>query len=280
MCLKLDYNNYLLLIIYITYYIIYIIYLSSRKFNGRKISAETKRLYDLRVRDFASGRKITKSDRAAWNRTLNKAALKDFKTWVEGMVEEMEAADERGDVRAVHQGARALSGKSASFQSPQPSKKKNGDMIQSPEELGELWRQFLAGKFAATELEAAREQWKPLDPQGGDDKDALTYAEFQKAVKHMKNGKATGPDGIPAEVWKGSSIANRELFFFLQHVWDQECIPKSLVLCGFVMVYKKKGSRDDPDKYRALGLLNHAYKILSVCLLNRMVSETDWFLSE
>ena len=46
------------------------------------------------------------------------------------------------------------------------------------------------------------------------------------------------------------------------------------------MVYKKKGSRDDPDKYRALGLLNHAYKILSVCLLNRMVSETDWFLSE
>ena len=132
-----------------------------RKFNGRKVSAETKRLYDLRVRDFASGRKITKSDRAAWNRTLNKAALKDFKTWVEGVVEDVEAADERGDVRAVHQGARALSGKSASFKSPQPSKKKNGDMIQSSEELGDLWQQFLAGKFAATELEAAREQWHP-----------------------------------------------------------------------------------------------------------------------
>ena len=90
----------------------------------------------------------------------------------------------------------------------------------------------------------------------------------------------TGPDGIPAEVWKGSAVANRELFFFLQHVWDQECIPKSLVLCLFVMIYKNKGSRDDPDKYRALGLLNHSYKILSVCLLNRMMTETDWFLSE
>ena len=75
-------------------------------------------------------------------------------------------------------------------------------------------------------------------------------------------------------------MASSELFFFLRHVWEQECVPKSLVLCVFVMMYKKKGSRDDPTMYRALGLLNHSYKILSVCILNRLVTETDWFLSE
>ena len=48
------------------------------RFNGRKVSAETKRLYDLRIRDFASGRTIEKSDRDAWNRTLSKAAMKDY----------------------------------------------------------------------------------------------------------------------------------------------------------------------------------------------------------
>ena len=48
------------------------------KYNGRKVSAETRRLYDLRVRDFASGREITKSDREAWHQTLNKAAMKDY----------------------------------------------------------------------------------------------------------------------------------------------------------------------------------------------------------
>ena len=250
-----------------------------RKYNGRTVSEKTKRLYDLRVRDFASGRNITKSDRAAWNKTLSKAAMNDYKQWVENIVEEIEIADKRGDTRAVHQGARALSGRTTNFQSPQPTKKRNGEMIQSAEELGELWQNFLAGKFAATELEAAREEWKPLE-QGKDDSDTLTYKEFQKAVKHMKKNKSTGPDGIPAEVWKGSSLANKELFFFLQHVWEQECIPKTLVLCVFVMIFKNKGSRDEPDKYRAIGLLNHAYKILSVCLLNRMVSETDWFLSE
>ena len=96
----------------------------------------------------------------------------------------------------------------------------------------------------------------------------------------MKRGKATGPDGIPAEVWQNSTVANNELFFFLRHVWEQECVPKTLVLCVFVMMYKKKGSRDDPEMYRALGLLNHGYKILSVCILRRLVAETDWFISE
>lgn len=57
-------------------------------------------------------------------------------------------------------------------------------------------------------------------------------------------------------------------------------MPKSLVLCMFVMLFKHKGSRDNPNAYRALGLLNHAYKILSVCLLHRLVAETDWFLSD
>ena len=46
------------------------------------------------------------------------------------------------------------------------------------------------------------------------------------------------------------------------------------------MLFKNKGSSDDYTKYRAIGLLNHSYKIMSVCLLNRLVEETDWFLSD
>ena len=112
-------------------------------------------------------------------------------------MQEMEEMDAKGDTRAVHQGARLLSGRTASYRSPQPTCKKNGDMVQSEEELGELWRDFLAGKFSATELEKARE-WELIEHKGGDD--SLSQKEFQRAVKHMKRGKATGPDGIPVEV--------------------------------------------------------------------------------
>ena len=97
----------------------------------------------MRVRDFASGRKITKSDRNAWNRTLNGAAKKDYLKWVEERIKEIEEADEKGDAKAINRSARVLAGKSKHQPSPQPSKKDKdkGDMIQTSEELEALWQQ-------------------------------------------------------------------------------------------------------------------------------------------
>ena len=46
------------------------------------------------------------------------------------------------------------------------------------------------------------------------------------------------------------------------------------------MIYKKKGSPNDCSKYRAIGLLNHAYKVMSVVLLRRLVEECKEFFSE
>ena len=99
---------------------------TGKKINGRKVSAKTKRLYELRTRDFASGREIKKSDRDAWNRTLNKAAKDDYDKWVKNWVDTMEEADERGDVhvRTIYDGARALDGKSKKLQTKQPTKNK------------------------------------------------------------------------------------------------------------------------------------------------------------
>ena len=134
------------------------------RFNGRKVSADTRRLYDLRIRDFDSGRKIEKSDRDAWNRTLSKAAMGDYQQWVESWATRMEAADENGDIHTVHQGAKALAGKSKNFASRQPTRKDKGkgDLIQTKQELGDLWQEFLSGKFSATELEAARKAYSPI----------------------------------------------------------------------------------------------------------------------
>ena len=163
------------------------------------MSAQTKRLYDSRERDFASGREIKKTDREAWNKVLNKATMKDYKQWIQKWVDTMEEADELGNVRAVHEGARALAGKSKGFQATQPTRNKKGDIISSSEELGSLWQEFLAGKFSATELEETRCEYEKL-AETNKTKDTLTYKEFEKAVSRMKNNKATGPDGVPEEV--------------------------------------------------------------------------------
>jgi hypothetical protein len=47
------------------------------------------------------------------------------------------------------------------------------------------------------------------------------------AIKAMKNGKAAGPDHIPAEVLKADSCAAADILLLLFHdVWQREKFPK------------------------------------------------------
>ena len=249
-----------------------------QNYNGRVVSERTKKLYDERIRDFSSGRKITKADRQAWNKVLSASSKKDYDEWIERWIKTIETADEMGDTKEVSRGAQALAGKSRIHQQTQPSMNSQGGIINSEEELGELWHQFLEGKFSATVLEQARAEYPDIG-RPDVEQNGLTYEEFKEAAHRMKSNKSPGPDGIPAEVWQHSALSHSELYFFLREVWQKECVPRSLVLCMFVMMHKK-GSREDCKNYRAIGLLNHAFKILSVCILQRLMQETEWFLSD
>ena len=66
----------------------------------------------------------------------------------------------------------------------------------------------------------------------------------------------------------------------LKLIWEREYVPPELVRAAFVMIYKNKGSRDDPSKYRCIGLLPHAYKILSLVMLERVMKECSDYLSD
>ena len=87
------------------------------------------------------------------------------------------------------------------------------------------------------ELEALPEQ---------DDVGELTREEFETAVKRMKNGKATGKDGIAAEVCKHSKVAKEMLYMFCSSFGKQkESIPPELAVCIFIMIFKQKGSPEE-----------------------------------
>lgn len=107
------------------------------------------------------------------------------------------------------------------------------------------------------------------------DKEAL------KTIAKLSSGKACGPDGIPGEVYKYVPVCSETLTMLLQCIWESADVPADFVKAVFVMLYKnKKGSPNDPTKDRCIGLLDHAYKALSHCLLARINIETDGYLSD
>ena len=97
-----------------------------------------------------------------------------------------------------------------------------------------------------------------------------TMDEMAKAIAGLKDGKAPGGGGIPAEVWKhgGDNLFSR-LHQPIINVWGGYCVPQAWKVASIVFIYKK-GDRTDCGNYRGISLLFVAGKIFARILLNRL----------
>ena len=125
--------------------------------------------------------------------------MRDFKDWLDEVVTDMEAANTVGDTKKLFKMVKHVS-KRAKPPPKNLTSDTNGSLLKSPEEVARMWSEFLEKTFAATDREVNVRGPLPPLPSIRRSSDALTRDEFEKAVSIMKNGKATGPDGVPAEV--------------------------------------------------------------------------------
>ena len=94
-------------------------------------------------------------------------------------------------------------------------------------------------KFEPTDSEKIRAEYDALPDRAGNEGE-LNRAEYDEVVKKMKKCKPTGIDGIPAEVWQNSKIANELLFRFLKKIWTKEEVSSELVVDIFVHIQKRE----------------------------------------
>ena len=81
--------------------------------------------------------------------------------------------------------------------------------------------------------------------QGVDD---LTLEEIRAGVAKMKSKRACGPDEIPVEVFQNCPTCMEVLSLLLFKIWNSEDVPEKFAQTNFLMLYKNKGSCDDPTK--------------------------------
>ena len=248
----------------------------TQKAPERHTSERTKKLMAKRSR--MNRRNSSRADFRRIQKRIKESCLQDYVEWVDNCVGEMEKANDYGDVRKIYNLVNKLSQKPK----PPPSnltKNEQGDLLKSPQAVVDRWERFLKCKFQATEAEAVRPDPEP-PPNTKSEEYTLKRSEFEAAIKRLKSAKAVGPDEIPIEVYKKCPQLKEELFKFIKFVWDSETVPENLGVAKFVMLYKHKGSSDDPTKYRCIGLLNHGYKILAQIILARLLTCTDSFLKD
>jgi len=101
------------------------------------------------------------------------------------------------------------------------------------------------------------------------------------AIKLLKNNKASGTDGIPAEVLKcGNEALAVELHVVFELCWCTHCLPQNFKDANIITLYKNKGSRQDCNSYRGISLLSVAGQVLSRVLFPRLQVITDRVLPE
>ena len=242
-----------------------------------RVSDRTKQLFERKAKLLQKG--VPKGQLKKLQRMIKESCKLDFIEWVDACVSDMEEADKVGNTREIYKIVRTLSNKPR-----QPPTNltidENGNLLKSPEETAETWRRFLEKKFAPTNAETHdRPPMESLPAERSPD-DSLTWEEFDEAVGRLKTNKAVGPDGIPAEVFKYCPSVKKELFRLLDFIWENECLPTNLAIAEFKMLYKNKGSANDPKKYRCIGLLNHAYKVIANIILARLLSCSDDYIAK
>lgn len=208
-----------------------------------KVSKRTKYLLQKK-------RHLRKKDKKAYKAIkaqIKESCILDFKTWVTEAVTEIEKVNGVDDVKKIfnvvnHQTC------SATNLNPHPAilrwtrmetetcynhqkiRSRDGEISSKTSPKPPLRRRYVLNWKSFRKLRA----------------DKISRVEFEAAVKRLKLNRVTGPDGVPAKVYKFCPRIKDELFGLISYMWDNEDVPPNMVTANFRMLYKNKGSREDP----------------------------------
>ncbi|KAF3660089.1 hypothetical protein FXO37_13665 [Capsicum annuum] len=86
--------------------------------------------------------------------------------------------------------------------------------------------------------------------------------EVSEAIRKMRRGRTTGPDEIPVDFWKFSSMAGlRWLTNLFNNIFKSAKMPEAWRWSTMIPLYKNKGDIQSCNNYRGIKLLSHTMKI-------------------
>ena len=152
--------------------------------------------------------------------------------------------------------------------STQYIKDENGKLLRKLDEIRARWRRYFISLLNTTSAVLNRKVIEGLSqkPTALSLGDQPVVSETKKALRSMANGKAMGPDELPAELRKlGLSDSSHEILLafhdIIVPVWMAGEVPQEWKDATIKVLHKKK-DRTEYGNYRGLSLVAHAGKVL------------------
>nr|XP_014350459.1 PREDICTED: uncharacterized protein LOC106705466 [Latimeria chalumnae] len=188
--------------------------------------------------------------------------------WWEDKAKEIQHLADIYNIRGFFSATKATYGPST--QGPNPLRPKDGgDLIKEREAVSARWREHfedLLNRHSVVDESTLNSI--PQHPVTDELGIPPILDEVSKAIKQMKNNKASGADGILAEVFKQGGVElTSHLHNLTLRIWNDEEIPDDLRDAMIVTIFKK-GDKSICGNYRGITLLSIAGKIITRTLLN------------
>ena len=105
--------------------------------------------------------------------------------------------------------------------------------------------------------------------------DRPSKADIEKAIHHMKRGKASCPDKIPAVAIKAVIETSTEILHdLIGKIWEQEEMSTEWKV-GYLAKLPKKGGMHECQNYRGIMHLSVPEKALNRVILDRLKTRVD-----
>ena len=106
------------------------------------------------------------------------------------------------------------------------------------------------------------------------------FEEVLYALRKLKNGKASGPDNIPAKMLKSNNGIAEWLWDIVNKCWTEKNFPQDWKLAEVVPLDKNKGKISECGNYRGISLLSVTGKVFASIILNRCRDALEQVLRE
>nr|KAG5699763.1 hypothetical protein BaRGS_014179 [Batillaria attramentaria] len=213
----------------------------------------------------------------AADREVKRSTRKDKRDYIDNLASQAEDAARQGNLKDLYQVTKKLAGKFQ--QTDKPVKDKNGHPLTTTEEQLKRWAEHFR-ELLNRPIPETPPDIPPAETELPINCDKPSKAEIRKAIMTLRNGKAAGPDEIPAEAIKADTeTAVNMLHSLFSKIWEKEEVPAQWKE-GIVIKLPKKGDLRDCSNYRGIMLLSVPGKVLNRILLERMREAVDPMLRD
>jgi endonuclease/exonuclease/phosphatase family metal-dependent hydrolase len=206
------------------------------------------------------------------NNAVKRSAKRDKRKFLSNLADEAQQAADTGQLSELYKIVNKMSRNGGS--TSKPVRDKSGKILVAVEDQLKRWKEH----FEETLNHQFNSQCKLESKQTAEiriNSSSPSKLEIVKALKELKNGKAAGVDGIPAEVLKAdTSLTADALLPLFTNIWNSETLPADW-LQGIIIKIPKKGDLTDCKNWRGINLLCVASKIFSKVILNRIIGALE-----